>query len=63
LSDRLLQGVYPMLRLMFPNQVVRADELAGAMVDLAVRGAGESEDLIFENRDILAIAALLYPAR
>jgi hypothetical protein len=33
------------------------------MVDVAVRGAGESEDLIFENRDIRAIAALLYPAR
>lgn len=61
-SYRLLRGVYPMLRLLFPNQVVRADDLAGAMVDGAVRGAGESDDLIFENRDIRAVGALLCPA-
>jgi len=58
---RLLRGIYPAFRVLFPNQVIRADDLAWAMVDVAVRGTGERKSLIFENRDIRAIAASLHP--
>jgi uncharacterized protein YbjT (DUF2867 family) len=55
-SYRLLRGIYPMFRTLFPNQVIRADNLARVMVDVAVRGTGERESLIFENRDIRSLA-------
>src|SRR6185436_15411075 len=35
-SYRLLRGIYPAFRVLFPNQVIRADDLARAMVDVAV---------------------------
>jgi uncharacterized protein YbjT (DUF2867 family) len=54
-SYRLLRGVYPVFRLLFPNQVIRADDLARAMVDVAVWGTEEREGPIFENRDIRAM--------
>jgi len=37
---------------LFPNQVIRADDLARTMVDAAVRGVGEGRSLVLENRDI-----------
>ena len=40
LSYQLRRGIYPAFRLVFPNQVIRADDLARVMVDCAVRGAG-----------------------
>jgi len=52
---RLLRAIYPAFRVLFPNQVIRADDLARAMVDVAVRGTEERRELIFENRDIQAI--------
>jgi len=52
---RLLRAIYPAFRLMFPYQVIRSDDLARAMVHVAVRGTGERRGLIFENRDIQAI--------
>src|SRR6202021_2731473 len=55
---RLLRGIYPVFRVLFPNQVIRADDLARAMVDVAVRRTGQREDLIFENRDIRAMVDL-----
>jgi uncharacterized protein YbjT (DUF2867 family) len=51
-SYRLLRSIYPAFRVLFPNQVIRADDLARAMVDVAVRGAGKQPSLILENRDI-----------
>jgi uncharacterized protein YbjT (DUF2867 family) len=57
---RVLRAIYPAFRVLFPNQVIRADDLAGAMVDVAVCGTGERESLIFENRDIRAMAASLH---
>jgi uncharacterized protein YbjT (DUF2867 family) len=56
-SYRLLRTVYPAFRLMFPNQVIRADDLARAMVDAAVRDANERTSSVFENRDIRAMAS------
>jgi len=35
--------------------VIRADDLARAMVGVAVRGTGEHRGPIFENRDIRAL--------
>jgi hypothetical protein len=56
----LLRSIYPAFRLLFPNQVIRADSLAQVMVDVAVRGTGERESLIFENRDIRSVADSLH---
>ncbi len=52
LSYRLLRVIYPAFRVLFPNQVIPADDLARAMVDVAVRGTGRPGGLILENRDI-----------
>jgi hypothetical protein len=52
---RLLRAIYPAFRLMFPYQVIRADDLARAMVDVAMRGTEGRQGVIFENRDIQAI--------
>jgi uncharacterized protein YbjT (DUF2867 family) len=74
-SYRLLRAIYPAFRVLFPNQVIRADDLALAMLDAAVRGPSERPgpfgacpDLIdgarkghvFENRDIRAIVRSLH---
>ena len=54
-SYRLLRAIYPVFRLLFPNQVIPADDLAHAMVDVAVRETPEIGGLVFENRDIRAL--------
>jgi uncharacterized protein YbjT (DUF2867 family) len=51
-SYRILRAIYPVFRMLFPNQVIRADDLARTMVDAAVRGIGEGRTLVMENRDI-----------
>jgi uncharacterized protein YbjT (DUF2867 family) len=56
---RLLRAIYPAFRLLFPNQVIRADDLAHAMVDVAVRGT-EHGCRVFENRDIRAMVESLH---
>jgi uncharacterized protein YbjT (DUF2867 family) len=52
-SYRLLRWIYPVFRTLFPNQVIRADDLARAMVDVVALGAAGGP--IFENRDIRAL--------
>ena len=52
---RLLRAIYPAFRMLFPNQVIRADDLARAMVDVAVSKIGQPRSLILENRDIRAM--------
>jgi uncharacterized protein YbjT (DUF2867 family) len=54
-SYRLLRMIYPVFRALFPNQVIRADDLARAMVDVTIRKRGERGSLVFENRDIRAM--------
>jgi uncharacterized protein YbjT (DUF2867 family) len=54
-SYRLMRAIYPAVRVLFPNQVIRADDLAHAMVEVAVRGTGERRGPVFENRDIRAM--------
>jgi uncharacterized protein YbjT (DUF2867 family) len=53
---RLLRAMYPAFRVVFPNQVIRADDLARVMVNVAVRGGGDHPGPVFENRDIQAMA-------
>jgi uncharacterized protein YbjT (DUF2867 family) len=55
-SYRLLRAIYPAFRVLFPNQVIRADDLAQTMVDVAVRGTGEGRTLVLENRAIRHLA-------
>ena len=59
-SYRLLRAIYPAFQLLFPNQVIRADDLARAMVDVAVQGT-ERGGRVFENRDIRAMVKRTHP--
>jgi uncharacterized protein YbjT (DUF2867 family) len=52
LSYRLMRAIYPVFGMLFPNQVIRADDLSWAMVDVAVQERGGSQSSILENRDI-----------
>jgi uncharacterized protein YbjT (DUF2867 family) len=49
---RLMRAIYPAFRALFPSQVIRADDLAWAMVHVAVSGITERQSLVLENRDI-----------
>ena len=62
-SYRLLRTIYPAFRALFPNQVIRADDLARAMVDVVASGAGQRGGPVFENRDIRAMVKSLQPLR
>lgn len=53
-SYRLMRAIYPAFRVLFPNQVIRADDLARAMVDCVISARGESRSVVLENRDIRA---------
>jgi uncharacterized protein YbjT (DUF2867 family) len=61
-SYRLLRAIYPAFRVLFPNLVIPADDLARAMVDVVVRKTGEPGSLVLENRDIRAIVRSLDPS-
>ena len=54
-SYRLMRAIYPAFRVLFPNQVIRVDKLAEAMIDVAISGRGERRSLVLENRDIRAL--------
>ena len=60
-SYRLLRALYPVFRVLFPNQVIRADDLARAMVDVAVSETGQRGGRVFENRDIRAMVEARQP--
>jgi uncharacterized protein YbjT (DUF2867 family) len=51
-SYRLLRAIYPAFRVLFPNQVIRADDLARAMLHVVVQERESPESLTLENRDI-----------
>jgi uncharacterized protein YbjT (DUF2867 family) len=62
-SYRLLRAIYPAFQLLFPNQVIRADDVARAMVDVTLQGTDRGGK-IFENRDIRAmVKGLISPQR
>ena len=56
LSYRVMRAIYPAFRVLLPNQVIRADDLARAMVDVVVHVAREPQSRVFENHDIRAMA-------
>jgi len=60
-SYRLLRAIYPAFQLLFPNQVIRADHLARAMVDVAVQGTDRG-GRVLENRDIRAMVNRIHPS-
>jgi uncharacterized protein YbjT (DUF2867 family) len=60
LSYRVFRGIYPLFRLLFPNQVIRADDLARAMVDVVANGTGGAPSQVFENRDIRSLVRSLH---
>jgi uncharacterized protein YbjT (DUF2867 family) len=60
-SYRLLRAIYPAFQLLFPNQVIRADDLARAMVDAVVQGTDRG-GRVFENRDIRARVKRTHPS-
>jgi uncharacterized protein YbjT (DUF2867 family) len=53
---RLLRLAYPAFRKIFPNLVIRSDDLARVMVDVSVFETTDGPSLTFENRDILIMA-------
>jgi uncharacterized protein YbjT (DUF2867 family) len=55
LGYRLLRAIYPVFRILFPSQVIRADDLARVMVDVAAQGIKEPKASVFENKDIRAM--------
>jgi uncharacterized protein YbjT (DUF2867 family) len=62
-SYRLIRAVYPVFQLLFPNQVIRADDLGWAMVDVVLQETQERQGLVFENRDIRAMVKSQMPVR
>ncbi len=60
-SYRLLRWSYPVFQVLFPNQVIRADDLARVMVNAVLRGTPGHPDPVFENRDIRAMVRDLPP--
>jgi uncharacterized protein YbjT (DUF2867 family) len=62
-SYRLLRAIYPVFRTPFPNLVIRADDLARAMIEIVVGGTGVAPTQIFENRDIRALVESLGPQK
>jgi uncharacterized protein YbjT (DUF2867 family) len=61
-SYRLLRAIYPAFRVLFPDQVIRADDLARAMIDVVVHKTGAPGTLLLENRDIRAMSGTLHPS-
>ncbi len=55
LNYRLLRAIYPLFQVLFPNQVIRADDLGRAMVDVTITEGAQSRRLVFENSDIRAM--------
>jgi uncharacterized protein YbjT (DUF2867 family) len=60
-SYRLLRAIYPAFQLLFPNQVIRADDLARAMVDVSLEGTKRG-DRVLENRDIHTMVKRIHPS-
>jgi len=58
-SYRLLRAIYRVFRVLVPNQVIRADDLGRAMVDVAISETRESRNMVLENRDIRAMVESL----
>jgi hypothetical protein len=58
-----MRVIYPAFRLLFPNQVIRADDLGRAMVDITMNAPSEHMNTVFENSDIQKMVGLLPPTQ
>jgi uncharacterized protein YbjT (DUF2867 family) len=58
---RLIRALYPVFRLLFPNQVIRANDLGWAMVEVVLRQTQDRQGLVLENRDIRAMVKSRMP--
>lgn len=58
---RALRAIYPVFRVLFPNQVIPANDLAATMVDVTIRHTNPHEIVTLENRDIRVLASSLHP--
>jgi uncharacterized protein YbjT (DUF2867 family) len=58
-SHRLLRAIYPVFRVLVPNQAIRADDLGRVMVDFAISETRESRNIVLENRHIRAMVESL----
>jgi uncharacterized protein YbjT (DUF2867 family) len=63
LGYRVLRAVYPIFRRLFPNQVVRADDLGCVMVNAVVRRSVDRGGTIIENPVIRTMARSLQGVR
>ena len=54
LSYRLLRAIYPAFRVLFPNRVIRADDLARTMVDVTMQGPGGGR-IVGEFGDVVVV--------
>jgi hypothetical protein len=50
-----MRAIYPAFRMLFPNQVIRADDLARAMVNVVVQQTAVRESRVLEHLDIQAM--------
>jgi hypothetical protein len=62
-KGHLLRAVYPLFRISLPNQVIRADDSAWAMVDVVLRQTLDRQGSVLENRDIRAMIKSEMPVR
>jgi uncharacterized protein YbjT (DUF2867 family) len=59
-SYRVLRTIYPVFQTLFPNQVIRTDDLARAMIDVVV--LENEQGPVFENSDVRAMVESLHSA-
>lgn len=59
LGYRVSRALYPVIRRVYPNVGLPADDLARAMLHAALHGAGEHAAPVLENADIRALARTL----
>jgi uncharacterized protein YbjT (DUF2867 family) len=60
-SYRFMRMIYPVFRTLLPNQVIRADDLGRAMVDVVVSETKSAPSWVLENRDIRTLVQSLAP--
>jgi len=53
---RMTRGLYPVLRLVYPNIGISSEDLARAMLHAGLHGTGGHENPVMENRDIRFMA-------
>lgn len=58
LGYRIMRGLWPLVRRIYPNAGIPSDDLARVMVEVALRGTPRPDGAVLENRDIRRMATL-----